>query len=134
LTGRSKQVPLKTEFPEPEATPASRPAITLETPVGVENPLPERTRPAPVELLTPRPLSSPASGLEAQVVGLCRQNPRFAHVRVENRQGVVFLSGFVGRWQDVEELAQGVRRLPGVQAVILEHLKVAAVPIGPGGQ
>jgi osmotically-inducible protein OsmY len=47
---------------------------------------------------------------------------------------VVFLSGFVGRWQDVEELAQGVRRLPGVQAVILEHLKVAAVPIGPGGQ
>jgi hypothetical protein len=138
LTGRSKQVPLKTEFPEAEATGRSRPpfraAITLGAPVVVENPPRERSRTAPVELLTPRPLLPSPSDLGAQVAELCRQNPRFAHVRAETRQGLVSLSGFVARWQDVEDLAQVVRRLPGVQAVDMANLKVAAVPILPPGR
>jgi osmotically-inducible protein OsmY len=51
-------------------------------------------------------------------------------VTVEVRQKTVYLRGTVSRWGDATDLTNVVRRVPGVEAVVLESLQVDQNSIG----
>jgi osmotically-inducible protein OsmY len=119
--GHTTEVPKRPDYADPE--PARAPpgeSVTLLAPVPVSRP----TDP-PVEMLPPRPLASPPS-LEATIEALRQKDERFRGVRVEVRQKTVYLRGTVKRWDDAGAFANAVRRLPGVEAVILDSLRVEA--------
>jgi hypothetical protein len=106
----------KTDLPEPVRPPLNE-AVTLLPPVA-------QARPA-VEILQPRPLPA-ESDLPAAVEALRRKDERFRRVTVEVRQKTVYLRGTVARWADANDLANAVRRLPGVEAVIVDDVRVDA--------
>jgi osmotically-inducible protein OsmY len=96
--------------------------------VRVSAPAPPAASSAPapsgplVEMLPPRPLPDPPD-LSSTVEALRSKDERFRRVKVEVRQRTVFLRGAVARWDDVTDLANSVRRLPGVEAVILDSVR-----------
>jgi osmotically-inducible protein OsmY len=130
LTGHQKDrdggkpLPQKTQFGDPEPAAGSLGgAVSLGTPVPL-GPKAEGDRGhAPAELLRPRPLPA-ARDLAADVEALRRQDERFRRVQIAVREGQVYLGGTVARWEDVNDLAAAVRRLPGVRAVILDNVQV----------
>jgi osmotically-inducible protein OsmY len=119
---RGTTAPQKAEISE--VRPAgSVPAVALEAPVPLTpRPAAAPLRPA-VVILPPRPLPE-AGDLSSLAKALCRKDERFGRVTVEVRQGTVSLRGSVPRWEDLTELANAVRRLPGVTAVILDNVHV----------
>jgi hypothetical protein len=123
--GHTTEAPRKPDYPDPE--PARAPlneSVTLLAPLPV-------TRPSssPVEILQPQPLPAQPD-LAATVEALRQKDQRFRGVRVEVRQKTVYLRGTVRRWDDVNDLANTVRRLPGVGAVILDGVRVDANGMG----
>ncbi len=126
LTGRPKgerttQVPRKTDLPEPDPRPSLADAVSLGQPVPITS-SPAAPNRGPAEMGPPRPLAA-APDLSAAVEALRQKEPRWQRVTVEVRQKTVYLRGTVGRWNDVNDLTNAVRRLPGVEAVVLDGLK-----------
>jgi osmotically-inducible protein OsmY len=74
-------------------------------------------------MLAPRPPTAPPE-LASAVEALRAKDERFRRVMVEVRQKTVFVRGTVRRWDDVNDFADAVRRLPGVEAVILDSVQV----------
>jgi osmotically-inducible protein OsmY len=58
----------------------------------------------------------PATDIEA----LRQKDVRYQALRVEVRQGLVYVRGSVARPEDAEEFAKSLRQIPGVAAVIIE--------------
>lgn len=126
---RTKQAPQKQSFtgPETPSGPSLAGAVSLGAPVPLEPPktsaasalvgLPVAPLPAP----GPAPTAAPdlASLVEAER----RRNARYRGVAVDVAQGTVSLRGVVERWEDVEELARIVRRLPGVRKVVIDNVR-----------
>ncbi|HKI37602.1 MAG TPA: BON domain-containing protein [Gemmataceae bacterium] len=122
--GRTTDAPKMADVPQSGPSPASRSLfVTLEPPVPVTG-LSSSAPPGPaVQILQPRPLPDPPD-LPSVIEALRRKDERFRRVTIEVRQRSVYLRGTVGRWDDVTELANAVRRLPGVEAVILDNVHV----------
>jgi hypothetical protein len=125
-SGSSAVNPERRTAPAP-AAPVSRPP-TLGP--GWSPPPPRDVPPATpgVRLLpaldTSRPVAAPttAESLPQAVAGLCHKEERFRRVRPEVRGGVVYLHGRVPRWEDLQDLARALARLPGVERVVLEDV------------
>jgi len=113
---RATQEPRKADLPDPgPVRPPLYEAVTLLPPV----PLPGASAP-PAES---RPGENTlATGVET----LRRKDARWRRVTVEVRKQSVYLRGTVARWDDANDLTNAVRRLPGVEAVILDDLRVNA--------
>jgi osmotically-inducible protein OsmY len=122
--GHTTQVPIKAD---PPAAELPRAPVSLLPPMPVSSGA--ETPTVGVEILQPRPLPD-APDLASAVEALRRKDDRFRRVSVEVRQKSVYLRGTVARWGDVNDLANGVRRLPGVEAVILDNVRVD----GSGGR
>lgn len=117
--GHATEEPKKADLPEPE--PPRQP-VTLLAPIHASDP-PAASSPGPiVEILPPRPLAEQPD-LSSAVEALRRKEERFGRLKVEVRRKTVYLSGTVARWDDVTDLADAVRRLPGVEAVILDSVR-----------
>jgi hypothetical protein len=58
-----------------------------------------------------------------EVNRICQGDARYRGIRPEMRGRVVYLSGQVARWEDVHELARLVRRVRGVDNVILRDIR-----------
>jgi osmotically-inducible protein OsmY len=122
--GHTTLVPEKPDIPETEATPASPLGpVTLMAPVRAGGPAPSRGPGPVVAILEPRPLAEPPD-LASAIEALRRKDERFRRLTLEVRQKTVYLRGTVARWDDVTELANAVRRLPGAEAVILDRVQV----------
>ena len=74
-------------------------------------------------LLPPRPLEKTAD-LRTAIDRLLRSDVRFTGIRPEERDGVVTLSGKAQLLDHVMELAGQVARLPGVNEVIVEGVRI----------
>jgi hypothetical protein len=106
----------------PQPLPAGSPAplnnsVTLLAPVPLSGQAPLTPRPPPVPPFQ-------VSTLLQKAVQLRDQDARFQRVQVEVRGRVVFLHGLVARGEDTMELAQRISRLPGVERVVLENVRV----------
>lgn len=117
--GRTTQAPRTPDPAEPEPPPA----VTLLAPVPASGPAQPQPSVPIVQMLPPRPLSEPPD-LASAVEALRRKEERFGRLTVEVRQKTVYLRGTAARWGDVNDLASAVRRLPGVEAVILDAVRV----------
>jgi osmotically-inducible protein OsmY len=104
--GHTTQAPKSTEPAEREPV-----GVTLQAPVPTSQPT--ITQPPP-----------PQADLASSVEVLRQKDERFRRVKVEVRQKTVYLSGLVRRWDDINDLSGAVRRLPGVEAVILDNVRV----------
>jgi osmotically-inducible protein OsmY len=101
----------------PEREPAPTPlydAVTLLPPVPLSRPAAE-TRPPPAQ-----------PDLATAVEALRGKDERFRRLTAEVRQKTVYLRGTVARWADVNDLTNAVRRLPAVEAVIVDDVRVDA--------
>jgi osmotically-inducible protein OsmY len=116
--GRTTQEPKKTDVPD--ATPGS---VVLLPPIHASGSTPTPHSAPVIEMLPPRPVPEQAD-LSAAVEALRRKEERFRRLKVEVRRKTVFLSGSVSRWDDVNDLAAAVRRVAGVEAVILDNIHV----------
>ena len=117
--GRATEEPKKADLPGPESP---RQSVTLLAPIHVSDP-PVAPSPKPiVEFLPPRPLPEQPD-LPSAVEALRRKEERFSRLKVGVRRKSVYLSGTVAHWDDVTDLANAVRRLPGVEAVILDSVR-----------
>jgi osmotically-inducible protein OsmY len=117
---RTAQAPQRTDQPESESRPV---AVTLMAPVrATASPAHPPTGPL-VEMLPPRPLAEPQD-LASAVEALRRKEDRFRRLKVEVRQKTVYVRGAVARWVDATDLVNAVRRLPGLDAVILDGVQV----------
>jgi hypothetical protein len=67
---------------------------------------------------------APPVPLEPQVQRLQQGEPRYRRVVVGVDNGVVTLSGAVPRWDDMHALARAIARLPGVERVVLNSMRV----------
>ena len=61
--------------------------------------------------------------LEQVVRKVQQSDRRFWRVHPEVRGRVVYLSGSVGRWEDLVELARSLAGLPGVERVVLKQVR-----------
>jgi osmotically-inducible protein OsmY len=122
--GHTTQAPRKSDLPGPDAAPASSPpSVTLLPLVPAVAPSPSpRTLPV-VQMLPPRPLPD-APELASAVEALRRKEDRYSRLKADVRQKRVYLSGTVVRWDDVDALANAVRRLHGVEAVVVDRVQV----------
>jgi osmotically-inducible protein OsmY len=116
--GRTTRVPKKAEVPEPEPG-----RVTLLAPIHVSGPAPTPSPASVIEILPPRPLPEQPD-LPAAIEALRQKEGRFRRLKVEVRRKAVYLSGTVSRWDDVNDLAAAVRRIAGVEAVILDNIQV----------
>jgi osmotically-inducible protein OsmY len=123
--GHATQEPKKADLPEPGPSAAPPAPVTLLAPIPVPAPAPSSG--SVVEILPPRPLPE-QTDLASAVEALRRKEQRFGGIKAEVRQRTVYLSGTVSRWGDATDLANSVRRLAGVEAVILDNIRV--VPSG----
>jgi hypothetical protein len=132
---RDETVSLFAPIPAPDAGDGPRgPALVLLAPLvgDSQTPTPQAQRPSaltsqgllPVEPL--RPFAD--SDLVTAVERLRWSDPRFQRVRVEVRQGRVFLSGAVVRAEDGMDLARLASHLPGVAGVVLQTREAALLP------
>jgi osmotically-inducible protein OsmY len=100
------------EKKEPVPKSGLNESVTLGPPepvTPVEKPSPGTT----VQRQTPK---GPAADIEA----LRQKDVRYQGLRVEVRQGLVYVRGSVARQEDAEEFAKSLRQVPGVAAVIIE--------------
>lgn len=134
-------VPLRRAWPpQPEAdeppAPPTRPPwytppsdfVTKPAPAkaGTTLALPHTAAPVTgqgVSLLPPR-LGRQAADQKQAVEELCRSSPRYRHVRAEIAGGVVKLHGVVVRGEDIFALAQAVGKLPGVERVVVDGVRI----------
>ena len=121
---RSMPHPVTTQRPPvPTVSVAPTPPLTS-TPAPHPTAPPAASAPAPVigepaaTLLPPVAAPTRPASLAEQVEQLRLRERRFQSIRVEVRDGWVFLRGTVARSQDAWEFADAVRRLPGVERVI----------------
>jgi osmotically-inducible protein OsmY len=121
--GRTTQAPRKSDLSGADPAP---PSVTLLPPVAVGGLSPAPVAKPAVEILPPRPLPDAPPDLVSAVEALRRKDNRFRRLKVEVRHKRVFLSGTVSRWDDVNDLANAVRRLPGVEAVVVDNVQVDA--------
>src|SRR5262249_33251619 len=71
----------------------------------------------------------PATALEQAVDRGRLRDPPFQRLSAEAHGGEGRLSGTVERWQDVDDLAGALMRLPGVERVVLDRIQT-----GPPGR
>jgi osmotically-inducible protein OsmY len=116
--GHAMREPKKTDVPD--TGPGS---VTLLEPTHGPGPTTTPSAGSLIEFLPPRPLSEPTD-LPSAVEALRRKEERFRRLKAEVRQKTVYLSGSVSRWDDANDLAGAVRRLAGVEAVILDNIRV----------
>lgn len=132
------------DLPEPAARPPEDPAMKL---VGLGPPPPPEPRSAfdetegivlpairiplppgttePATKLEPSvQASAAAQSLEAAVQQLQRSDERYRRLQVEVHNAVVTLSGVVSRWEDMHALARTIARLPNVERVVLNSIRV----------
>jgi hypothetical protein len=134
-SNRTIQVPKKADMGEitvPSAHKRSpQEVVVLGAPIPLTSLQGNRPPSGPAALLEPRPRSSQSSAppqkagpsdLATIVEAIRRQDERFARIRVDIQQGTVYLRGPVSCLDNLQDLAGLVRRLPGVQAVVLETL------------
>lgn len=121
--GHATQEPKKAVLPEPSPTATPPQGVSLLAPIHVTAPAPAPSTGSLVEFLPPRPLPE-APDLASAVEALRRKEERFRRLKVEVRDKSVFLSGTVSRWADATDLTNAVRRLPGVERVIQDEIKV----------
>src|SRR5262245_38573942 len=127
-TPRSESVSLFAPIPAPEAengSPAPTAMALLAPRVGDSpTPTPEAQRPAALTSQGPLPVEPlwPVSDDDVltTVERLRWSDPRFQRVRVEVRQGRVFLSGAVVRGEDGMDLARLAAPLPGGAGVVVQ--------------
>ncbi len=100
------------EKKEPLPIQGSNNSVTLGPP---EPTTPSEKAPpgATVQRQTPK---GPVADIEA----LRQKDARYQGLRVEVRQGLVYVRGSVARQEDAEEFAKSLRQIPGVAAVIIE--------------
>jgi osmotically-inducible protein OsmY len=96
--------------PTAAAAPIQTAAVTLKPPV-----------PRAIPMGTERPQQS---DLETHLRNIVQRDRRFQHVGLDVNCGVVYLRGGIKRWSDLLELAQVVSRVPGVQRVILNEMRL----------
>ena len=70
--------------------------------------------------------SEASSALEKAVEKLRRSDARFRRLNVEVQGQRVIFSGAVARWQDVDEFAQALTRMPGVGRVTIREIRTDA--------
>jgi osmotically-inducible protein OsmY len=116
--GHATLEPKKADHPDTGPSP-----VTLLAPIHVSGPPSPPSAGSLVEFLPPRPLPDQPD-LSSAVEALRRKEERFRRLKVEVRQKTVYLSGAVSRWNDATDLAAAVRKLAGVEAVILDHIQV----------
>jgi osmotically-inducible protein OsmY len=115
--GHTAQEPKKAALPEIDpGSASSQPSVNLLAPIHVSG----QKEPI-VEILPPRPLPQPTD-LSSAVEALRRKEDRFRRLKVEVRQKTIFVSGTVSRWPDVNDLTNAIRRLPGVDTVIVDNV------------
>jgi osmotically-inducible protein OsmY len=122
--GHITQAPKRSDPPDPGGAPPQR-VVTLLPPVPLTGSPPPQPGGAGVVMLPPRPPTAPPE-LASSIEALRAKDDRFRAVKVEVRQKTVFVRGTVRRWDDVNDFADAVRRLPGVEAVILDSVQVDA--------
>jgi osmotically-inducible protein OsmY len=81
-----------------------------------------------VSLAKEPPTTNPAGLNDAAaasnaVHNLLQGQERFRRLRFEIRQGKVYLSGRVYRWSDLQDLAQAITQIPGIEGVVLSDVK-----------
>jgi BON domain len=81
-----------------------------------------------VSLAKEPPATKPAGPPDAAAISnavqdLIQSQDRFRRLRFEMKQGKVYLSGMVGRWSDLQDLAQAIAYIPGIEGVILSDIK-----------
>jgi osmotically-inducible protein OsmY len=123
LAGDGKDGRTTREPKKADVTVAGPGPVTLLAPTPGSSPSTTPSAGSLVEFLPPRPLSAPPD-LSSAVEALRRKEERFRRLKAEVRQKTVYLSGTVSRWDDVNDLANAVRRLAGVEAVILDNIRV----------
>ncbi len=115
--------------------PAPAPAVTsvsLLPPIAASESAADTSRPPPASLGRPVPLLSskptaPAAApadLSAAIEALRRGDERFGRIHWEVRDRTVIVGGTVCRGEDLMAFAQAVARVPGVERVIVEQVRV----------
>jgi hypothetical protein len=113
----TQRPPVPTVTVTPATPPAPTPAPQTTTPPPAASPAPTVGEPAATLLPPVAAPARPASLLE-QIDSIRQRDRRFQSIRLEIREGSVFLRGSVTRSQDAWDFAEAVRRLPGVERVI----------------
>jgi osmotically-inducible protein OsmY len=103
-----------------------REAVTLGPPVRSGQPAGGILAPQ-AGLLAPKPVSE-ADHLLLEIKRLVDAEARFRRVQVEVNGRAVILSGGVARAADIQQLAQAVARLPGVEQVSLGPVQLSPDP------
>jgi hypothetical protein len=67
-----------------------------------------------------RPALDPTKDIES----LCRRDQRFRGLQVKCEKGVVSIDGLLKKWPDLWEFADVVSRLPGVERIRIEGVKL----------
>ncbi len=70
----------------------------------------------------------PIANLAADIERLRISQVRFHGIRADVNQGVVLVSGTVRRWEDLQEFAQAVACLLGVERVVLDKVQADEAP------
>jgi hypothetical protein len=122
-TAEHGPVPLRpsSEPRQPRTDAAPGAGVTLLPPFANERQGTPTTQGSSASLLPPRAEPSLAN----QVDRLRRADDRFKHIEVRIEGGAVTLAGAAYRQADLDDLAQAVSRLPGVERVIVEKARTA---------
>jgi hypothetical protein len=108
----------------PQVRAAEEPgAAVVLPPITIPLPAAPRSRTTAPIVSTATATNLPATWLIEEVNRLCQGNARYRGLRPEVRGRVVYLSGQVARWEDVHELARLIRRMQGVESVILRDIR-----------
>jgi BON domain len=113
--------------PRPQFSPEELHRLEKKEPVPKSG-LHESVTLGPPEAITPAEKSPPGAtvqrqtpkGPAADIEALRQKDVRYQGLRVEVRQGLVYVRGSVARPEDAEEFAKSLRQIPGVAAVIIE--------------
>jgi hypothetical protein len=95
-------------------------------------PMPARAIMVPEKPVLPATASAPSvdtpsrAPLETMVQKLQQSDLCYLRVQATVHSGIVTLNGNAARWEDVYSLARAIARLPGVERVVLDSLRVDA--------
>jgi osmotically-inducible protein OsmY len=123
----------RTSHPPAKATRAASTGVLLKVPsaAGAAPKPPARTTastgnvpPAASRSVPVPPATAPApTTIEPAVRRLLQGDERYRRLHAQVRDGKVYLSGSVYRWEDVHELARLIGRIPGVDRIVLHQIE-----------
>jgi len=78
----------------------------------------------PIPLPTDAGSAGPPKNLELAIERLRQVAERFQGISAEIHSGTVYLRGTVRRWDDINEFARAIARMPSVEHVVLRNVQV----------